>query len=395
MFIPFLRLFAFFFVSSLSALLVAAQSSSNGEPKSVDVPGGAGSSVAMDLSLRKPVVEVKINGKGPFKLFLDTGAGATVLNHDLVEELKLPDEGKIRIGDPADPQGIEGTQNRVAVLEIGEAKFNDFVAVSWNRSALYRAGAPRGVLGMPLFRKLLLTLDYPNGKVTIGKGSLPAADGKRILAYKLGPSSLIALPLSVGGKSMTAMIDSGSQGVMSFPDSFKETIPLGGPVVEVGRGRTVGGEAIVYGAPLKGDVAFGEFSVANPNVTFFERLRDPIVGFGFLSPYAMTIDQANRRVKFEKVAAEAKAPVATDPKLEEYAGTYGVRSVAAEGSDLFLQRTGGPRIRLIQVRPDEFALDVAGLEGVRVKFIRSAAGAVEQISVLNPQGVWESVKKGS
>ncbi len=388
-----MRLLALLFVFSLFASTAIAQSG-DGEPKSVAVPG-PGSTVAMDLSLRKPVVEVKINGKGPFKLFLDTGAGATVLNHDLAEELKLPTEGTTRIGDPADPQGIEATRNRVQSLEIGDVKFNDFVAVSWDRAALYRAGSPRGVLGMPLFGKLLLTIDYPNAKVKIENGSLPTADGKRVLDYKLGPSSLIALPLSVGGKSMIAMIDSGSQGVMSFPESFKETLPLGGPVVEVGRGRTVGGEAIVYGAPLKGEVAFGEFVVANPNVTFFDRLRDPIVGYGFLSPYAMTIDQANRRVKFEKVAAVTKAAVATDPKLVEYAGTYGVRSIAAEGSDLFLQRIGGPRIKLIFVRKDEYGLDVAGLEGVRVKFVRSADGKVEQISVLNPQGQWESVKKGA
>ncbi len=361
------------------------------EPSAVSV-SPKGESVVMELSGNKPVVSVRINGKGPFRLFLDTGAGATVLNQDLADELKLPVEGTVKIGDPADPQAIEARRNRVKTLEIGGVKFSDLIAVSWDRSILYREGAPRGVLGMPLFRKLLLTIDYPNSRIEINEGSLPAADGKRILNYKTGEGGLFKLPLTVAGKPMGATIDSGSQSGISFPEGFKETLPLADPPREVGRGRTVAGESIIYGAKLKGSVTFGEFELSEPEVRFFGRLTNPNLGYEFLRPYAITIDQANKRIRFEKGNVERKA----DPALAVYAGTYGGRRITFENGELFLQRLSGPqgegpKIRLVKVASDEFALE--GVRDGRVKFGRANNGTVDQMSVLTPQGEWEATKK--
>ena len=106
----------------------------------------------MEIYGRKPVVDVKINGQGPFKFFLDTGAGGTVLDQKLADELKLPTDGKTKIGDPSDPEGITANRNKIEDLEVGGATFSGVIGVSWDRSPLYKEGAPRGVLGMPLFR---------------------------------------------------------------------------------------------------------------------------------------------------------------------------------------------------------------------------------------------------
>src|SRR5262249_1110188 len=67
---------------------------------------GATVSVRLDLSMGQPVVDVILNGKGPFRMFLDTGAGATVLDQSLATELGLAPSGKTRLGDPANPQAI-------------------------------------------------------------------------------------------------------------------------------------------------------------------------------------------------------------------------------------------------------------------------------------------------
>lgn len=359
--------------------------------------------VPMELFARKPVVEVKINGQGPFKLFLDTGAGATVLNQDLADELNLPGKGTTKIGDPTDPEGITANKNLIEKLEIGGAVFSDFIAVSFNRSALYQAGAPRGVLGMPLFVKLLLTIDYPQNKLVIAKGDLPKSNGADILDYQVSEAGLFGVPLKIAGKDLTATLDTGAQGGLSFPNEYMEKLPLTEKPKEIGRGRTVAGEAIIYGAKLNGDVGLGQYKFENLNVTFFGRLTHLNIGYGFLNQFAVTVDQKNKRLKFDKTAASTQTvkpaieslPI-TNNKLAEYTGLYGERRLTIEQGALYLQRLSGPqgegpKIKLVQIKQDEFALD--GTTAVRIKFVRAQNGEIGELQVLTPGGEWEISRK--
>src|SRR5216684_4175785 len=55
----------------------------------IELPAG-GISVAMGDLGGRPIVEVSINGKGPYRFILDTGASVTVISDDLKDELALP-----------------------------------------------------------------------------------------------------------------------------------------------------------------------------------------------------------------------------------------------------------------------------------------------------------------
>src|SRR5262249_50234237 len=55
-------------------------------------------SVPMHWFTKRPVVEVKINDKGPYRFILDTGAQGSVLDQGLADELKLPVVGEARVG---------------------------------------------------------------------------------------------------------------------------------------------------------------------------------------------------------------------------------------------------------------------------------------------------------
>src|SRR5438132_9375626 len=77
------------------------------------VPAGGVSMPMLDFGGR-PVVEVTINGKGPFRLVLDTGASVTVLDTSLAADL-----------------GLAGTSTEVDELRIGAvalARLDVFVA---------------------------------------------------------------------------------------------------------------------------------------------------------------------------------------------------------------------------------------------------------------------------
>jgi hypothetical protein len=363
------------------------------QPRSVVLPPG-GVSVPMRLVNGKPVVEVRLDGRGPFPFFLDTGAGATVIDAVFAAELALPGAGTTKIGDPTDPEGITAAKHRVDLLEIGGARFESFFAVAFDRSGLYAEGAPRGVLGMPLFRDCLLTLDYPGGTVRLVDDRLPASNGREILDYRPSETDLFGLQVRVAGTEYWMTVDSGSPGSFSFPDAFRATLPLVAPARELGRGRTVGGEAIVYGAELDGAVELGAIRLERPQVRFFGRLTHGNLGSGFLARYAVSIDQRTRRMRFVP-GAPAPTLSAAGP-LARYVGSYGERKISLENGRLFLQRvTGpqgeGPRIELTEVTAHHFAL--AGQTEPRLEFVVTPEGAVIALRIQTREGGWENAPR--
>ncbi|MEO6390732.1 MAG: aspartyl protease family protein, partial [Pyrinomonadaceae bacterium] len=332
---------------------------------------------------------------------------ATVMDQELVNELKLPNQGTTKIGDPANPEAITATRNQVDKLQMGGATFANFIAVSWYRSALYQPGAPRGVLGMPLFSKLLLTIDYPNGKIGISRGALPKADGGEVIEYSYSETGLFGVPLNVAGKDLIATLDTGSPGELSFPTEYQEKLPLEGKPVEIGRARTVAGESVIYGAKLTGQVKLGGHKFDDPRVTFFGRLTHLNIGYGFIRDFAISIDQVNRRMRWVRttpVAAPVTASVAVPAtpsaagEFAQYAGNYGIRQVTVTDGKLYLQRLSGPhgegpKLELSQVKRDEFALSAT--TEVRFKFIRDPNGRIVELKVLNPDGAWESAARSA
>src|SRR5215471_13002131 len=57
-------------------------------PANIDAPRG-GVTVEMQEWGGRPVIEVAINGHGPYRFILDTGAAATVVSEELSRELAL------------------------------------------------------------------------------------------------------------------------------------------------------------------------------------------------------------------------------------------------------------------------------------------------------------------
>jgi hypothetical protein len=306
----------------------AAQTHGSRAPASTEITDAV--AVPMDLSFQKPVVEARINGKGPFRLILDTGAGGTVLNDDLVAELALPVVGTAHMGDPANPGAMQVDQVRVDAVQIGDATFRSITASSWDRKTLYGGvpNAPRGVLGLPLFRDCLLTLDYPKQAVRIEKGDLPSG-APNVIEYELDDmGQLPVVPLEVGELSLQAHLDSGNMGGLSLPKSYAEKLPLAGELVEIGQGRTVASAFSIWRATLDGDVRLAGNRVEKPELFFNDGMNHVNVGYDILRRFAVTLDQQNQRMRLAEVRDTAGRIVAA-PKARR----YGIRMSPNPGQD--------------------------------------------------------------
>jgi hypothetical protein len=269
--------------------------------------------VPFELVKGRPVVPVRIDGKGPFPFVLDTGAGGTVLEAELAKELALSVLGEARIGDPIQPHAIAAKQVEIQPLSVGGAAFSKYAATAMETTGFSEYLGARGVLGMPVFAELLLTIDYGKSEVRISRGELPSPDEKEVLAYRADPHGTIRVPITVGTTTLDADLDSGSPGGVSLPEEYMEKLSLEGKPVEIGRARTVNSEFVVHGATLRGALTIGSFRLEHPQLRF--HALPPNLGGDLLRRFALTIDQKNRRIRFHETAipdeTPAPAPAAT------------------------------------------------------------------------------------
>ena len=257
----------------------------------------------------RPVVGVMLNGKGPFRLLLDTGTTfPLVLDEDLFREIKADDSRH----DKEDVTVEGGELSVVKRLTIGSVEFSDVKVITTDLTGLGSSGAegPRGILGLPLFSEYLLTLDYPRRHVILRKGALPALGGN-VLPLDPGAKQdpCPALTVSVAGVVLRVHIDSGSPGFITLLNKTQKQLPLEGEPKLVGRARTPDGSADVRAGKLKGALKIGPFEYEDPRVEFADlgpmvRFDAGNIGYQLLKDFALTFDQKNGRVQLRQAKQE-------------------------------------------------------------------------------------------
>jgi Aspartyl protease len=248
----------------------------------------------------RPLVNVMINGHGPFKLVLDTGASDIVLDDRLTAELNIQKLGKASITGPDGKEAMDHQKIRIAELRLGPARIADFEAASTDFSGMFRdADSPRGVLSGTAFPGSVITIDYPHSELRVRAGSLPAADSATIFDYEL-MDELPAVSASLAGQTLRLHIDTGSPAGITLGGNFMKTIPLVSEPEVVGRARLVSGEVKVWGGQLKGTFRLGAIMSESPDIEFLESVPYGNLGYRFLRDYSLSIDAASHRIQLSK-----------------------------------------------------------------------------------------------
>jgi hypothetical protein len=256
---------------------------------------------------KRPVVEVKIKEKGPYRLIFDTGAQGSVLDQELAAELKLPARGEARVGSPGG-KGKPAQLVQLDRVEMGGAVLSGLPAVALERIFSAREkDVPRGVLSAALFPGYLLTLDYPQSRLVIRRGELPAPDGERVFAYD-GKRPLPEIRLTVAGREVNLHLDSGAPDGITLPLELADHLPLASKPVAMGMGKRVDQEVVILGARLNGQVKVGRYVLDNPELRFQNIAHAPgHVGHDFLRRFVVTLDVANHRIQLDERTAPDKA----------------------------------------------------------------------------------------
>jgi hypothetical protein len=247
-----------------------------------------------------PVIEVKLNGQGPFFFAIDTGGGMQAdIDPSIATQLNLQPIGKVRIGDPSRQNDRELEVTSIASLAFGGAEFRNVTALIRTQRITKDYPEVDGILGFSLFTEYLLTLDYPAMQVRLARGALPAANGADILNLEI-ENRVPVIEVAVGKLRMKAHVDSGNF-VAGFilPEDIVEQLTLLSEPVTVGHARSVTNQIEIKQAQLKDTIRIGSFQYPEATIAF-PALSETNVGFKILRDFAITFDQKNKRMKFER-----------------------------------------------------------------------------------------------
>jgi predicted aspartyl protease len=155
------------------------------------------------------VAPVMIDGKGPFRFIIDTGASSSTISPQLAATLGLTPA----VDSTMMVNGITGTQ-QVPSVPIDRLEAGDLVVQAARFPVIWAplmAGAD-GILGVAGMRNESVFVDFRRNRVVISR-SLRASDRvgfDKVPAKVLG-DGLMSVQGRVGGVAVTAIIDTGSE----------------------------------------------------------------------------------------------------------------------------------------------------------------------------------------
>ncbi len=249
------------------------------------------------------VVEAKWDKSGPYHFLVDTGSSVTLVTPELAARYPAKNAPPPQIPEVRVRSSDGGTTVLPATtlerIELGGARFLAVPAAVYDCTSLSDQLGVRidGVLGFPLFRETLLTLDYPHGRVVlraVAPGSNPPPIPGSTLAFTL-PGKVPIVSVSLGEQRFSAFIDSGSDDVASL--NFRGLAPrfAFGPTIGLTVGTLTGDQTERVGR-LAETLYVGDYALPQPVVV--ETNEMSVLGGGLLKHFTVTFDQEHERVTF-------------------------------------------------------------------------------------------------
>lgn len=258
------------------------------------------------------VVEAKWDRNGPYHFLVDTGSSVTLVTPALAK--RYPGREELAASGPrvrvtsADGSVAELPEASLRRIELGAAHFDDVRALVYDCAPLSAHLGVKidGVLGFPLFRETVLTLDYPGSRVLLQPArTAPLVPGTIIAFDDARKTPLIHVRL--GERSLVALIDSGSDATFSLNPVGVDPRFAFGPVAGATIGTLAGDRTQKIGR-LDETIAIGDQTFPRPIVETTDELS--AIGGGLLQHFAVTFDQAHDRVTFYR---ESRTPIEMAP----------------------------------------------------------------------------------
>lgn len=276
-----------------------------GKQQAVEVP--------FDFYKNEIILQVKVNGKGPYNMMLDTGTDPSAVDLATAREigLKLHSLGKPGTGGGTDVNLTYYTEMPLVEVSGFTVKNVETLAIDLSKVSA-RLGKPlHGVLGHSVLNGRIVQIDYPNHVVRFYSRPLFSKsdnNSKRsVLSFRYSDNVLLD-DVSVNGKKVVGNLDTGSSGSFNLTPAAVSYLGLDEEFNQAPVSTDVGYNGVSQNRQGKvNNVTVGGISVDAPAVIFFGkgtgRDKKPWginIGNAFLKDFVLTIDYRNKLVMLEK-----------------------------------------------------------------------------------------------
>lgn len=294
-------------------------------------------------------IEARINGAGPFRLIVDTGAQALAVTQRVAQAagIKLHSNRTVMVSNAAGGTvgakivNVDRLEAGGLVLEgvggvmVEDADHADFTTIS----------KADGILGMNALKDVVLEMDFRAKQVVVSRIGVDRYPLDRAVAYTETRPHVV---MEIAGKPQSMVIDTGSNGTFSL--GRLDRLPLLGPAVKVvGTGAVLGQSAGPRGmrGQLAGDIKLGPITWINPPLTGGDERTHGLIGVQALKHGKLVIHPHEHRVYFlgDELRRTWDEEKAGDPRFEVG----------------FFAEIEGTALRLVEVDADG-AADLAGLK---------------------------------
>lgn len=160
-----------------------------GAPPEKDAPKLDAKPVVVPFELLKSrhmAIQVKINGKGPYRVIFDTGAPTNLLNNKVAKEAGVVgknDKGGLPLF------GASAGAKKIEKFEVGDVKLEGMTTMVMDHPTVAAisevVGPIEGLIGYPFFARYKMTIDYEKKEMTLTPNGVEPGDTVASLQAKL------------------------------------------------------------------------------------------------------------------------------------------------------------------------------------------------------------------
>jgi hypothetical protein len=368
-----MRLSAFRLAAALREAKYQMRSS---RPTDWSLPPSGRVTIPFRLLNNHVIVDVKVNGKGPFPFLLDTG-GHAIVTPATLKALGLSSTGLSTSGGSGEKMVTNGYA-RIDRFDVGGAALTRQTVATLDFSPLAVEGIQLGgMLGLEFMERFVVRIDYGRRTITIMNPKTFGRAEKKASGTAIPFTFYEHMPQIKGtfdGKAAVLDIDTGSRSDVTMTSPFVERWSLREAypnAILATEGWGVGGPARAYLVRAH-SMKLGPVDVPGPiaglstakNGAMSDRTYDGNVGSGLLKRFVVTFDYGDRML-FLKPATQIDG----DTSQFDRSGMW--LNQASGGLEVMDLVKGGPadeaglRIGDIVTKIDGTALDMRSLSEVR------------------------------
>jgi predicted aspartyl protease len=272
--------------------------------------------VPFEFVANQIIVQVKIAGKGPYSMLLDTDTDPSAIDLATARELGLRLDARSFPASGGGPEANLVQLTRLPTVELGSVIAKDVSAGAIDLKKLAaRLGRPiQGVLGYSFLKDRIVQIDYPSSKIRFytetpypGIQNTANTVNKIAVAFRYDGGVVID-SVFINGHKVKATLDTGSSETFALTPEAVAIIGLDEEAQDGRAAKSVGynGEFESKSGVLK-SVRIGRLSIESAPAAFWppgaghdKKNYQVNIGNGFFKDFLLTFDFRAKLVVFEK-----------------------------------------------------------------------------------------------